>query len=118
MLFHPDLNENDKIFEEFTKQLNEAYRILSERVRRKTYDKLLAQKLMQNWLRLLISKRIIEPFHTALGKYHRLISPAVYIMPEDKIAILKKAYNPGLEKGGLFLFSHKKQDGKLSMVLQ
>lgn len=45
MKFHPDKNDGDKYFEEWTKKINEAYEILNNPTKKKEYDNILKRYL-------------------------------------------------------------------------
>lgn len=44
--FHPDLNQGDEFYENMTKNINEAYNILSNSERKKQYDEILSRNLL------------------------------------------------------------------------
>lgn len=110
---HPDISPGSKFSEELLKYVNLAYEVLSNNARRKKYD----ADLIDRWLNELIKTGSVAPIFTPFGKYHRLSSPCQFQIPADKIADLTKHYDPGIEKGGLFLFRIEKKDFSICMVL-
>jgi hypothetical protein len=113
-VFHPDKNPGCEFSAMMTVYANAAYEILGNRQKKKVYD----EEILSRYLNYLIDQKFIRTFFTTAGNYHRLHSPSKFEFPTAKIDLLTRAYLPGEEKGGLFLFRPEWKDSTLLMVLE
>lgn len=69
------------------------------------------KKEVAHWGHLLTEQNFIESFNTGFGEYYRLSPLSKVFLSKDKVALIEKEYDAGLEKGGIFFAKQKKKNG-------